>query len=496
MPNYTNPFETAGPYVLEIPDPITGLVAPVTFVIPSVNNPGNVVITAPQIAASLNGMNTIFTFLNPGFSNVNASAPDYFNQSQFMALANTIALFGTIIAGANTQFTTSQLQDIVVADEAILNIYNLGTNFQYATTNAINVTIPFSPPPYTCVVNDQFAIYEQPGTGNFYVSNAGDATNIGALSFATSESYSDDLQAVDALNGTVILFGRHSMEYWYDSGTQQFVAGQVLTFPYQRVEGVAQTWGLAARFGRVKFMNGLAFVGQQKSGTIQVLWLAPGTYIPIVISSSDVEETINTFKVKNDCIARTFIQNKIPFLVLTFVNDRRTFMYDGANQLWSELQSGTLNEFDRHLASLGETFHQTNIVSDWSNGNTYILDPQNQTDNGYFVRREVDSVHIHNDGNSFSVAELWLDIEVGVGNGSDTTFGVDPQIMMSFSTDNGKTFVGEYWKPLGGAGAYKTRVAWYGVTGVCRDVVFKFVVTSPVPFNIVDGSAVIDQQTG
>jgi hypothetical protein len=73
---------------------------------------------------------------------------------------------------------------------------------------------------------------------------------------------------------------------------------------------------------------------------------------------------------------------------------------------------------------------------------------------------------------------LRLDVEVGVGLA--TGQGSDPQISLSVSRDNGKTWGAEMWKPLGKAGEYATRVEWRRL-GSCRQFTPKIRVSDPVP---------------
>lgn len=339
----------------------------------------------------------------------------------------------------------------------------------------------------TCVCNDGYGIVEKPGTGQFWISNNQDFNTWQGIMFATSESRSDTLLAVDYANGYVVLFGTRSMEFWQDQGTTPF--------PYQRVNGAQQDWGLAAVWSRADFQNSIAFLGQNFEGSLQVL-LFQG-FTPVRISNSDIEHIINGFTIANDAFAFSYTNDGHDFYQITFPTANRSFLYDGTSQAWSEVQSGVA-EYSRHIATLGISFNTNNYVSDYANGNIYYLDNTNPTDNGYLIRREFDSKHVTNGGNEFGIDELYLDMARGIGtqNIYVASDSINPKIEMFISKDQGETFGKGRVKPLGLVGQYiSPRQVWRRL-GNSRDFVFKFIVTSPVaPFIINYGAAVIRKGT-
>lgn len=72
------------------------------------------------------------------------------------------------------------------------------------------------------------------------------------------------------------------------------------------------------------------------------------------------------------------------------------------------------------------------------------------------------------------------------------TLGANPQVGLSVSRDNGKTWGPEMWKPAGPVGEYLTRVEWRRL-GTAREYSFKFRFTDPVPWNVV--SACVNPDT-
>lgn len=105
-------------------------------------------------------------------------------------------------------------------------------------------------------------------------------------------------------------------------------------------------------------------------------------------------------------------------------------------------------------------------------------------DDGSPIRRERTCPHISQDGARLYYHQLQVDMEVGVGldGGVD---GSDPQAMMQFSDDGGRTWSNERWASMGRAGEYKRRVIWRRL-GQARDRVFRVAIADPVRVALID----------
>lgn len=69
----------------------------------------------------------------------------------------------------------------------------------------------------------------------------------------------------------------------------------------------------------------------------------------------------------------------------------------------------------------------------------------------------------------------------------------DPQVMLHWSDDGGKTWGNEHWVSAGAIGKFLTRILWRRL-GRARDRVYELVVTDPIPWRIVD--AYLDASPG
>lgn len=331
-------------------------------------------------------------------------------------------------------------------------------------------------------LNGRFYV-NKPNSRQFYVSQSYDGTLWTPVAFATKENSSDLLFAVDVLNGMLILWGVNTTEFWQDVGAANV--------PVQRINGSTQTWGLAAVFSRAYLNNTEVFLGQNSQGSVQVMMLSG--YVPVRVSTTDIENIINSFSTFSDAVALTYMLDGHPMYQLTFPTGGRSFLFDALTNLWSEVQTG-LALLARHYGNLGIVFNSINYISDYQSGNIYQLSATQYTDNGTPIKRQVASRHIRNAGNVFGIDELFLDMETGVGLQSGQ--GSDPQIMMDVSKDGGRTFGIPRMKSLGAVGQYLSpRVIWRRM-GSARDFVFRFTMTDPVKFILTGGSVTTRSQEG
>ncbi len=84
-----------------------------------------------------------------------------------------------------------------------------------------------------------------------------------------------------------------------------------------------------------------------------------------------------------------------------------------------------------------------------------------------------------------------LEVLAQVGAGLLSGQGSDPQIMLRWSNDGGRTWSREHWTTLGRIGAYRTRVLWTRL-GQARDRVFEVVVSDPVACSLITAYLNVD----
>ena len=110
---------------------------------------------------------------------------------------------------------------------------------------------------------------------------------------------------------------------------------------------------------------------------------------------------------------------------------------------------------------------------------------------GAIIPREITTRHAVDNHNRFTVDEIYLDMEMGVGLNSGQ--GSNPLIMLEASQDNGHTFSTPRNLTIGKLGKYKNRVIARRF-GTARDFVFRFRMTDPVKFVITGGAMSVREE--
>lgn len=331
-------------------------------------------------------------------------------------------------------------------------------------SQVVNAAFPSNP--QTVVFLDGVFLVNKGGSAQFNkdsLYNPGPDWGGTSLDFAVAESNPDNLVAVTADHAELILLGVISTEFWGDSGA--------LNFPFARI--VAIDYGLAAKASVVKFDNSVAFLAKNKLGQVTVVRLNGHT--PVPISNSDLETIINKYAVVEDATAYSYMLNGHPMLVLNFPSAGYTWLYDGSTNIWGPLKSYGIT---RHLTQFSVDFLKKTIVTDYSNGNLYVLNPDTYTDNGGVIEREIIGEHWDSPDLARETIDcIRMDMETGVG--LVTGQGAIPQIMLAASKDRGRTYGAERWRSFGQQGEYGKNPEWWR-WGQARFWTFKFRMTDPV----------------
>lgn len=302
---------------------------------------------------------------------------------------------------------------------------------------------------------DGYYIGSDVNTGTFKISSNRDPSTWAALDFASAEAYPDDIVTGIVDHKELLLFGTESGEGFYNSGNADF--------PLERVPSAQWEIGISGVHAVAKYDNAVAFVGNDF-----VVYRLNG-YIPQRISEHSIESRLKTATDK-DFRLMSWTEAGHKFLGLTCADF--TFVYDVATQLWHERQSHgyafwrprfVVNAYNKlwvgDLLSnkLGEL--TGSVVTEWGN----------------VLRSSATCPPITDDNKSTIHDRLELIFENGVGDLTET----NPQVMLRFSDDRGRTWSSEKWRKLGGQGQYKARQAWH-MLGQARGRIYEWAVSSAV----------------
>lgn len=367
--------------------------------------------------------------------------------------AGLLTLKGTIgTSTGRVSLATNGTQIFIADGTANAYYYTIATGV-LAQSNSVAIQ--------TCCFMDGYVVGNKVGTGEYYLSDLYDCSTWDPLAFATAESNPDNLVAVFPNNGLVILFGTDTSELVGNSGGEDF--------PFSRI-GTAIEWGLAARWSVQKLGDAVCFLARNKLGQAQVA-LIQGSQVQ-AISTYDIDRIINNAVAFEGASAYSFMMNGHQFYQLSVAG--YSFLYDLTTGVWSTTKGHGIN---RHRGEWAINLVNRTLVSDFENGRLYRLSDTAYDDAGDPLIMTLIGKHVFNNHEPFSVSELFIDMEPGVGLTSGQ--GVNPQIVMETSTDGGHTFGNPMWGTMGAIGAYFNRCSWWRI-GYGFHFTFKLTISDPV----------------
>ena len=353
--------------------------SPATYTVSSVGTGGAVTGLTPTFVG-----NYTSTPLNPASTSTN-------NAGTGLTLTLTVGT-GT---GTTGTYTVSDTQNTPAS----------GTETMYAVNFAV---LPTSDGAFqggtTVDVVDNYFVYNDPGTQQWAASNLLSPITYG-LSFASKFTSSDTLVSLIADHGQVYLLGENTSEVWADVGT--------FPFAFQRIPGSSSQHGIIAPFSMARLGNSFAYLSRNSRGQSEIVMM--NGYFPQRISTHAVENTLVNQYVE-DAISYTYQLEGHEVYVITFPTLDLTWAYDITTQLWHKwLYVDTKNKYHRHRSNCSAVFDNMVLVGDWQNGNIYMLDPSNYTDNGDEIRRLRRAPHLVTDLQRQYFDELQIQFQPGIG---------------------------------------------------------------------------------
>lgn len=389
------------------------------------------------------------------------------------------AVIGGYLYEIDTDYTATSIgavgavQRVTMAENGIELIISTGYLYTFATSTLSQITDAGFPAGNVDFMDGYF-LSNLPDSDQFQISSLYDGSVWDGLDFASAEGSPDDVIGHIVSHREWWLFGTNSVEIWYNSGDTDF--------PFSRISGAFIEVGCAAKDSIAKLDNSVFWLGQDERGHGQV-WRAIG-YNPQRISTHAIEYAISSYTRIDDAYAFAYQQEGHGFYCLNFPSAEKTWVYDVSTGLWHERANFAGGEFTRWRANCHAFFNGKHVVGDYESGQLYELDMDYHT-NGTEVKKWLRSFRLpSSEGDQVRVNSFQLDMQVG--NGLTTGQGSDPQVMLRYSKDGGRTWSEERTMATGAIGEYSTRVISRRL-GVGRDWVIEVSGTDPVPCAIVAG---------
>lgn len=401
---------------------------------------------------------------------------------------------------------------LAIVDGTNLYIYNVVTPaFTVVTGGGLLAT-----PSGLTYIDGYFIVTN--GTMGACASNLYNGLTWGALAIAAVIGQPDNISAPVNFHNQLWLIKEYSSEVWYNNSTST-----TLGFPFSRISGAIINYGTKAPATICQGADSLFFLAWERNGDkgelVGVVQLAGG-YVPTVVSTVAVNYRISQLygaaTGHTNAFAYFYSDEGHSFAVITFPTGDATYVYDVTTQMWHERStySGSPYEVHRHISNCYAFFDNRHLVGDWDSGNVYEMSSAYFEDNGLAIasvrisqplwdKQSHENVIIH---------KLQVDAETGIGvtadqlmvglglpaDGTYTADGtiyasmimdpvgsLDPQALLSWSNDSGRTWSAEYSASMGAVGEYTKRLIWRRLGYSKGTRVFRLLISNTPKRNLV-----------
>lgn len=317
---------------------------------------------------------------------------------------------------------------------------------------------------------DNYAAIVDEGSGQWFITDLADFTNVDGLAFATAEGAPDNLITLAVDHRQVVLVGSDSTELWDNTGASGF--------PFERAPNGLIELGGTARHGIVKQDQSVCLLASDRT----IRRLQGNTWMRI--SQHGVERALRNYATVEDCEASAYTLDGHLCTAWNFPSAGKTWLCDHTTQEWHERESYHRQVWD--VVDIAEAYGQV-FVQRATTGEIGTLSRTAFEEWGQALLAVWTFQSLYNGGQRVTLNRLELGIETGVG--LSTGQGSDPRITCQVSKDGGKSFpITMPTRSIGAQGKYRQRVHWDRF-GDAEDMVIRMELADPVPLTIWDAQA-------
>jgi hypothetical protein len=359
-------------------------------------------------------------------------------------------LIGDILPGGPVRMVDNGTE-LAIAAAPIGYVYSGGT-----------LQIPPDLPQITDVAYiDSYFVWVVFDSDQCIYSGIDDGLSYDFLDVFTAEGSPDPLIAIVNDHRELQLYGSSTIEIFYNAGGSDNV--------FERQGNAFIERGCFDRDSTTKIDNSVQFFGDDR-----IIYRLDG-YTPVRISTHSIE-----YKLRNATYARgfTYTQEGHKFYVLT--SDAGTFAYDMATGAWHERKSWLKDNW--RVGGAVPAWNRV-ILSDAYVGKLYTPDLDVFDEDGETISVEIDLPSLGDSVMRRTCYAFIVNMETGVGLNDGQ--GSDPQIMMRFSKNGGRTYSNELWRSMGVIGDYLRRAVWRSL-GQFYQLDIRLVMTDPVRRFVID----------
>lgn len=309
-----------------------------------------------------------------------------------------------------------------------------------------------------CTIDGYFVFTNFTGE-YFFVSKLLDGGSFDSLDYATSERRPDFVKKAIAHNGELWLWGQDASAVWYNAGAADF--------PFRERAGSVLDQGLASAATLAVLDNSLFWLSSDRA-----VYRTSG-YRAVRVSDHAIEEVLARVADLATVTGCAWLWEGHAFYALSLAD--RTWVYDGASQLWHELRTG---ESGRWRVNVAEQFERRVLLGDSYTGDLWNVSAVSTEDQAGPISRVAVLPPLVTHGPLASMSRLEVEMEVG-------TEGAPGVVLLDWSDDGGVTYRAARALSTGAIGATRQRVATTRL-GSFRQRVLRLSATGPLTVYGVD----------
>lgn len=422
--------------------------------------------SSPLVLYSIPGFQTISTVTNPGVGrgHIFIGGRQFFvigaylyemDRIGFITTLGTVADDGNPVTWASNGDAGNQL---MVASGG--NAYVLDTE-----TNVLTEVANLHGLAFMCCGVNNYALVLDRATSTIYVSDLADFATFDLGNFIQRSQAPDPWVAIGVSGKYLYFIGSQTGECWFN----QFSEGSDVGVPFTPTSAGVFNFGIIAPFSFKVVGDSAFWLGSTVTGQ-GVVCKAPGLR-PEVVSTNAMQVKITGLNTLSDAIGDTHEIFDHQIYTLTFKNENITLAFDDAGEASNWTDRGSWNVVTGQYDAWRPLFHAFAFEEarflDRASGSIYRMSSDYATDAGTsagirWMRR---APSIMNENKMLFWGDFEVICETGIGSTTgivraNTANGTDPQMMMRFSNDGGRTWSPEAWRTMGKQGEYNKRVRW------------------------------------
>jgi hypothetical protein len=371
-------------------------------------------------------------------------------------------VLGQIVAGSNPTSMAdngkTQGNQIMLVDGTTVGYQINMTTFAFAPI--VDGTGLFTGADIVAYLQTFFIMNTVPNTQSFLITQPNSVT-FSALDIAAKATYPDNIAFIGIRQREVWLMGSvAATEPWYLSGA--------LDFPFEAIPSVYVNYGVAGKYCTAFADDSLFWVSRNTQGK-GIIVKSEG-YQAKRISTHAIENEIQGYPTIADAVASVYQIEGHTFVVWSFPSGDATWIYDLATKQWFKSTFTDVNGVPhRDNVLFYQQAYGSTVGLDWQNGNLYLIDPNNFTDNGSPIVFRRGFPHVLKSLQRISHWCLTVNMECGtiLDPNAET-----PMLNLRYSDDAGHTWSNPMQCPLGKVGEFLT-TPQFRQLGMTRDRVYE-----------------------